>query len=172
MQKQVFNKQSQTTRQAEKALLTGARLRGYAFALLAKREYSKGELLNKLLPMCEDATELQALIDELAQSQYQSDQRVAEQTVASQLRQGKGLAQIKNKLTQKQLDQNLVAEELAEIDWLAQAYALKCKKFGIEVATEPKTKAKQVRFLQYRGFDLNTCFQAIAMLADDEEIIY
>ena len=39
--------------------------------------------------------EVANLVDELAQQNYQSDQRVAELTLASQLRKGKGLQRIK-----------------------------------------------------------------------------
>lgn len=153
-----------------KALLTGSRLRSYTFALLAKRDYSQGELQNKLLPLAANPLEVAALLEELVLRDYQSDQRVAEQTLHSQLRQGKGWAQIQQKLKQKQLDPELVATELADVDWLAQAYALKCRKFGSAVEIDAKRKAKQVRFLQYRGFDLNVCFAAISKVADlDDE---
>ena len=150
-------------------LLTGSRLRSYTFALLAKRDYSQGELLKKLLPLAANPEEVEALLEELMMRDYQSDQRVAEQTLHSQLRQGKGLAQIQHKLKQKQLDPELVATEIADVDWLAQAYALKCRKFGTAVETDPKQKAKQLRFLQYRGFDLQVCFAAIAKVAEDDE---
>ncbi len=90
--------------------------------------------------------EVEKLVEELAQNNYQSDQRVAELTLASQLRKGKGLQRIKQALKAKQLDAELITEELQEVDWLDQAYQLKLKKFGEEVATDPKIKARQIRF--------------------------
>ena len=148
--------------------MKGARLRSYAYALLCKREYSKAELRTKLNQYAEDNNEVEQLIEELSQYQYQSDQRVAEQTLASQIRKGKGLQRIKQALKAKQLDEELITEELKEVDWLEQAYQLKVKKFGIEVSKDQKIKAKQIRFLQYRGFDMSVIMKAIARTSDQE----
>lgn len=88
--------------------------------------------------------------------------------MASQLRKGKGLQRIKQALKAKQLDTELITEELSEVDWLDQAYQLKIKKFGMEVETDPKLKARQIRFLQYRGFDMGIIMKAIARTSDEE----
>lgn len=148
--------------------LTGTRLRSYAFALLTRRDYSQAELVAKLNQYAIHPEEVDALVAELAQQNYQSDQRVAELTLASQLRKGKGLQRIKQALKAKQLDTELITEELQEVDWLDQAYQLKIKKFGEEVATDPKIKARQIRFLQYRGFDMDVIMKAIAQTSGEE----
>ncbi|NNP74619.1 RecX family transcriptional regulator [Acinetobacter sp. Ac_3412] len=148
--------------------LTGQRLRSYAFALLTRRDYSKAELISKLNLYAINPDEVANLVEELAQQNYQSDQRVAELTLASQIRKGKGLQRIKQALKAKQLDAELITEELQEVDWLDQAYQLKVKKFGEEVSTDPKIKAKQVRFLQYRGFDMGVIMKAIARTSEEE----
>ena len=148
--------------------LTGARLRSYAFALLTRRDYSKADLEAKLNQYAINPEEVANLVDELAQQNYQSDQRVAELTLASQLRKGKGLQRIKQALKAKQLDAELITEELSEVDWLDQAYQLKIKKFGMKVETDPKLKARQIRFLQYRGFDMGIIMKAIARTSDEE----
>ncbi|MCH7304414.1 regulatory protein RecX [Acinetobacter higginsii] len=148
--------------------LTGSRLRSYAFALLTRRDYSQAELIAKLNQYAINPEEVAKLVEELAQQNYQSDQRVAELTLASQLRKGKGLQRIKQALKAKQLDSDLITEELQDVDWLNQAYQLKLKKFGQEVATDPKIKAKQIRFLQYRGFDMGVIMKAIARTSEEE----
>ncbi|EXB49024.1 regulatory protein RecX [Acinetobacter sp. 1000160] len=148
--------------------LTGTRLRSYAFALLTRRDYSQAELIAKLNQYAINPEEVEKLVEELAQNNYQSDQRVAELTLVSQLRKGKGLQRIKQALKAKQLDAELITEELQEVDWLDQAYQLKLKKFGEEVATDPKIKARQIRFLQYRGFDMNVIMKAIARTSEEE----
>lgn len=147
--------------------LTGTRLRSYAFAVLTRREYSKADLIEKLTSYAQDADEVITLVDELAQNNYQSDQRVAEMTVRSQMRKGKGPNRIKLALRSKQLDKALVQEDLAEIDWYEQAYQLKVKKYGTEVAKDPKIKAKQIRFLQYRGFEMDAIMKAISKKESD-----
>lgn len=108
--------------------LTGQRLRSYAFALLTRRDYSQAELIAKLNLYAINPDEVAKLVEELAVNNYQSDQRVAEQTLASQIRKGKGLQRIKQALKAKQLDEELITEELKEVDWLEQAYQLKVKK--------------------------------------------
>ncbi|OEY95432.1 RecX family transcriptional regulator [Acinetobacter proteolyticus] len=148
--------------------LTGSRLRSYAFALLTRRDYSQAELISKLNQYAINPEEVVKLVEELAQQNYQSDQRVAELTLASQLRKGKGLQRIKQALKAKQLDTDLITEELQDVDWLNQAYQLKLKKFGQEVATDPKIKARQIRFLQYRGFDMGVIMKAIARSSEEE----
>lgn len=148
--------------------LTGQRLRSYAFALLTRRDYSQAELIAKLNQYAINPNEVAKLVEELAANNYQSDQRVAEQTLASQIRKGKGLQRIKQALKAKQLDEELITEELKDVDWLEQAYQLKVKKFGTEVSKDHKIKAKQIRFLQYRGFDMSVIMKAIARTSDEE----
>ena len=57
----------------------------YAFALLTRRDYSKADLETKLNQYAVHPEEVANLVEELAQQNYQSDQRVAELTLASQL---------------------------------------------------------------------------------------
>lgn len=156
---------SQKTEQQK--TLSGTRLRSYAFALLTRREYSKAELLDKLKQYAVNEQEVIDLVEELAEQHYQSDQRVAEQLLSSQMRKGKGIYRIKQALQAKGLDSDLVEQDLHEIDWFQQAYQLKVKKFGTNVATDPKIKAKQVRFLQYRGFSMDVILKAIQYQGDE-----
>lgn len=141
--------------------LKSTRLRSYAFAVLTRKEYSKKDLIEKLSLYAEDREEVLTLVDELSRENYQSDQRVAEMIVRSQIRQGKGPNRIKLALNAKSIDKTLAKQDMDEIDWYEQAYQLKVKKFGIEVATDPKIKAKQIRFLQYRGFEMDAIMKAI-----------
>lgn len=149
--------------------LTGTRLRSYAFAVLTRREYSKKELIEKLSTYAQSHDEVLALVDEFAAANYQSDERVAEMTVRSQMQRGKGPQRIKQVLKSKALDQAHVKEQLKEIDWFAQAYQLKIRKYGTEVATDPKLKAKQARFLLYRGFQMDVVMKAISRKEYEED---
>jgi regulatory protein len=151
----------------KKTGLTGSRLRSYAFAVLTRKEYAKAELIEKLCLYAEDRDEVLELVDELSRENYQSDQRVAETMLSSQKRKGKGPNQIKMKLKNKKIDTALIAEELKETDWVQQAYELKLKKYGPEVTKDPKLKAKQIRFLMYRGFEMDAIIKAINRKAED-----
>ncbi len=147
---------------------TGARLRQLAFAYLGRREYSKQMLIDKLAETGADLNAIQQLVDELADSCYQSDSRMASMTVRSNLRRGRGQARIRQDLQKYRIDPTLAADELAATDWLQQAIQLRIKKFGAALPTEAKEKARQFRFLQYRGFDLDVCRQALAWQEDDD----
>src|SRR5690606_15781561 len=109
--------------------LTGTRLRSYAFAVLTRKEYSKKDLIDKLALYAQNKEEVLSLVDELARENYQSDARVAEMTVRSQLRKGKGPNRIKLALKSKHVDKALAEPEMEEIDWYEQAYLLKVKKY-------------------------------------------
>ncbi|MFN7173081.1 MAG: regulatory protein RecX, partial [Fimbriimonadaceae bacterium] len=67
----------------------------------------------------------------------------------------------------KKIDAALISEELKETDWVQQAYELKVKKYGIEVTKDLKLKAKQIRFLMYRGFEMDAIIKAINRKAED-----
>lgn len=60
-----------------------------------------------------------------------------------------------NALEKQDLDQNY------EVDWLTQAVEARCRKYGDSIPTDPKEKARQLRFLQYRGFGMDVCFDAL-----------
>lgn len=157
------NKQEDKT----KLGLTGSRLRSYAFAVLTRKEYAKAELIEKLCLYAENRDEVLELVDELSRENYQSDQRVAETLLSSQKRKGKGPNQIKMKLKSKKIDTALIIDELKETDWVQQAYELKLKKYGPEITKDPKVKAKQIRFLMYRGFEMDAIMKAINRKAED-----
>lgn len=142
--------------------LIGSRLRSYAFAVLTRKEYSKAELIEKLATYAANREEVINLVEELSNNNYQSDQRVAEIVLSSQKRKGKGPQRIKLALKNKKINCELIQEELKEIDWAEQAYQLKIKKFGTTIERDPKLKAKQIRFLQYRGFDMDAIMKAIS----------
>jgi regulatory protein len=141
--------------------LTGSRLRSYAFAVLTRKEFSKAELIEKLATYAANREEVINLVNELSEQNYQSDQRVAEIVLSSQKRKGKGPQRIKLALKNKKINSDLIQDELKEIDWAEQAYQLKIKKFGYAVEKDAKLKAKQIRFLQYRGFDMDAIMKAI-----------
>jgi regulatory protein len=142
-------------------------LRSYAFAVLTRREYSKADLIEKLGLYAMDRDEVLKLVDELAKENYQSDQRVAEIMLSSQKRKGKGPNRIKLALKSKKIDASLIQEELKETDWNEQVYQLKVKKYGTKVEKEPKLKAKQIRFLMYRGFEMDAIMKAITRKEDE-----
>lgn len=147
--------------------LKGTRLRSYAYALLTKREYSKAEFTDKLLEYAIDTEEVLALVEEFSEKNYQSDERVAQMVLSSQTSRGKGPNRVKQTLQQKKIDSAYIAQDIEEVDWVAEAYKLKLKKFGPEITKDPKQKAKQIRFLQYRGFNMEDILKVVTLDEDD-----
>ena len=129
--------------------------------------YTKAELIEKLALYAESRDEVIALVEELSAQRYQSDQRVAEIMLSSQKRKGKGPNRIKMALKTKKIDSSLIAEELKETDWAEQAYQLKVKKYGKSVERDPKIKTRQIRFLMYRGFEMDAIMKAISRKETD-----
>lgn len=162
----LFNDQA-SEQKTQRPGLTGSRLRSYAFAVLTRKEYSKADLIKKLALYAEHQDEVIQLVDELARENYQSDQRVAEMIVRSQMRKGKGPNRIKLALNAKKIDKALVQDDMKEVDWYEEAYQLKVKKYGTEVSKDPRIKAKQIRFLQYRGFEMDAIMKAIMKQQED-----
>ena len=56
---------------------------------------------------------------------------------------------------------DLSPQVVFEADWLLQAVQARVKKYGNDRPIDQKEKARQLRFLQYRGFALDVCFQAL-----------
>ena len=52
------------------------------------------------------------------------------------------------------------------VDWLKLAVTARTKKYGDNIPTEQKDKARQLRFLQYRGFNTDICFEALNYTLD------
>ena len=164
-----FENKEKSDQKNKRPGLTGTRLRSYAFAVLTRKEYSKKDLIEKLALYAENREEVLILVDELSRENYQSDQRVAEMVVRSQIRKGKGPNRIKLALRAKSIDKELAQNDMNEIDWYDEAYQLKVKKYGVDVSKDTKIKAKQIRFLQYRGFEMDAIMKAISRKNRDDE---
>jgi regulatory protein len=144
-------------------------LRARALQYLARREYSRAELCGKLLPHVQaDADfeqaspiDMDALLDDLATRGWLSDERAATQLVHAK-RSRFGTQRITQELRQKGIAEELISAALPELknSELATAREVWKKKFGTAPQDE-KEKAKQVRFLQSRGFSLDAIFKVL-----------
>lgn len=143
-------------------------LRARALAILARQEISRTELKRKLAPYAEHENELDTLLDELADHRWQSDERFAEAYIHSKSRQY-GALRLKQALQAKGIDEETVREYLPSQESEAhRAVAVLKKKFK-QPAADLKEKQKQVRFLAYRGFDMDTIQTALKNCRYDDE---
>ena len=145
----------------EKKTKTGDALRRYCFWLLARRDYGREELLKKLKTYALDPDEAVRLADEMESKKYVDDKRVAQSIVRNEISKGCGPRKIQMTLKNKKIDVDGLDDSLKEVDWFQQAYDLKVRKFGEAVTKDQKEKARQIRFLTYRGFDLDVVFKVV-----------
>ena len=148
-------------------------LRQKALRALARREYSRVELARKLGGGAEGApaADIETLLDEFETSGWLSDERFAGGTARQ--RQGRfSQRYILEDLKHKGIAGDTARDAVSalEQDDYATALALWRQRFGKPPADQ-KEKARQVRFLQSRGFALNVVFRVLreqGVAADDE----
>jgi regulatory protein len=128
---------------------------------LARREHSRAELHSKLLPHVQDGEDVEAVLDELAQRNWLSDARTAEQMVI-QRRSRYGSQRIAHELRQKGIGEELIAGALPQLkaSELEAAREVWAKKFG-QPAQDQKERARQARFLQSRGFSMDVILKVL-----------
>ena len=126
-----------------------------AMDLLARREHAFDELCRKLEKAGFDADVTVDAVQRLRDEGLQSDERFVESFVQSRLNQGKGPGRIRAELGQKGVRDAVVEEALSNsgADWYRMAREIRAAKFGAESPSDFKEKARQMRFLQYRGFE-------------------
>lgn len=129
------------------------RVRASAIALLARRDFASGELAQKLKHQGYDDELVKESIDELTAEGMLNDARYAEHFVSYHADRGEGPLRIEAELKEFGLASDLIQSALdAGPDWKARARAVRIRRFGAEVPDTWSEKAKQARFLQYRGF--------------------
>jgi regulatory protein len=166
-----------------------SRLRWLAFYYLSRREHGRAELRQKLIDKEQDPEKIDALLDEFVEKGYQSDYRTTLMLIRENIRKGRGRGRIKQEFYKKKIAMprnidelidmaNSESDEFSEfvdedadslvegVDWLKLAVAARTKKYGDDIPTEQKDKAKQLRFLQYRGFKGEVCFDALNYTLD------
>jgi regulatory protein len=126
--------------------------------LLARREHSQYELLNKLILRDFNRQLCVEWINKFCKHNLQSDIRYAEAFTRIRSNKGVGESRIRNELKQNQITQEIIDTAIAKqnIDWFELAKTVYLKKYVIDPRTDAqadwKTQQKQKKFLYYRGF--------------------
>ncbi len=126
-----------------------------ALELLARREPSRRELARKLVARGFADDVVSQALDGLERSGALADARFTESFVRSRVAKGQGPQRIRAELAQRGIADSEAGDGLAaaDVDWLAASRAVRAKRFGPELPRDYAEKARQARFLQYRGFD-------------------
>jgi regulatory protein len=128
-------------------------IRVAALAQLARREYASAELIVALVRKGYAAAVVKEVVAVLAADQLVDDSRYAGSLVRMLVARGLGPLRIARQLREAGLAEADVAAALDEgPDWRALAEEVRRRKFGAAVPREWPARAKQMRFLQYRGF--------------------
>lgn len=127
-------------------------LKARALRYLAAREHSRQELARKLAPHAEEGDDLEAVLDWLQSQKFLSDERFAESLVHRRsVRYGS--ARVLSELQRHGFDESIVSSLKPGLvaDEQERAWEVWSRKFG-QAALDAAGAAKQMRFLQQRGF--------------------
>ncbi|MFQ6371197.1 regulatory protein RecX [Shewanella sp. YIC-542] len=137
--------------------------------LLARRDYSRGQLCARLLDKGFAKLDIAPLLDALEQQGVVDDQRYAAMLIRGQIAKGHGPVRIRQTALQKGLTKETVEMALAaaDCDWVQLAKARALKKFGADnKGVDAKERARRMRHLSGQGFNYE---QIAAALDDDPE---
>ena len=125
-----------------------------ALEILTRRDYSQHDLEQKLKSKNCDPNEIPNAVSELKKAGYLNDARYAESFIHSRRQKGYGPARISQELRIKGINDEIIAEALQITDnaWFTAAHHLWNKRFKGKLPTDFKDRARQTRFLLYRGF--------------------
>lgn len=149
------------------------KIRNSALGSITMREHSVGELEAKLRKKFDSTVEsfavefdsydpVSEIVEWLVGLDYLNDKRFAEMFVRASVNKGRGPIRIRQELQRKLLPRQLICDALGEacVDWFALAEDVWNRKFS-EKAVDQKNKAKQIRFLQSRGFEADHVFSVL-----------
>ena len=137
---------------AYKALRQAVRKK--AMDLLMRREHAVAELQKKLNSRDYDPEIVAEVVAQLAGEGLVSDARFTEAFVRYRANKGLGPQRIQSELRERGVSEKMQADYLdaGDAQWLERAVQVRCKRFGDAPPVDFKERARQARFLQYRGF--------------------
>ncbi len=130
------------------------KIRGICVKLLAQREHSQKQLLEKLSVRGFAEQHVQTVLTELAEEGWQSDLRFSESYARQRLAKGYGALKVRYELVQRggiEIDFTPLVDELYG-GWTAMLEALYQNRFDDVQQMTYKEWSRRSRFLQQRGF--------------------
>ncbi len=122
--------------------------------MLAHREHARGELAHKLAARGGDAMVIERVLDALEAQGLLSEERFTEQYVGARIGRGHGPRRIREELRQRGVSTGTAGEALERDPefWSERASRERMRRFGEAMPADSREWARQVRFLERRGF--------------------
>ena len=141
-----------------------------AVDLLARREHSRLELTRKLAARGFEAAIVESALDRLESTGALAAERFTDSFVRARVAKGQGPVRIRAELAQRGIGADAAADLLRdpELDWIELARSVRAKRFGAEPPRDYAERAKQARFLEYRGFDSAVVRAALELDVDSD----
>jgi regulatory protein len=140
-----------------------------AMDLLARREHSRLELERKLIARAFDQALIGSVLDELEQDGLLSAERFTQSFVESRYSRGQGPHRIEKELTERGIESAGCYLDDPRFDWAVLAKETRIRRFGRALPADFKDKARQMRFLEYRGFSLDQIKYAVGFRDENED---
>ncbi|WP_283183240.1 MULTISPECIES: recombination regulator RecX [unclassified Pseudomonas] len=131
-------------------------VRRTAMDLLARREHGRVELTRKLRQRGALPEMIDTALDRLTEEGLLSESRYLESFVSYRSRSGYGPLRIREELSQRGLQRTDIELALREsgINWQEQLEDTWRRKFSGHLPIDARERAKQGRFLSYRGYSM------------------
>ena len=137
-------------------------LRATALRLLARRDYPRAALEQRLIAGGADRSDVADVLDDLERRGYLSDARFAQMLVAQKADRF-GKRAIAHALHARRVDPDAAREALAALsvdDEVARAEVVWARRFGVKAGDE-RERARQIRFLLARGYRLQVALVVV-----------
>ncbi|AZC16721.1 Regulatory protein RecX [Pseudomonas sp. CMR5c] len=124
--------------------------------LLARREHGRVELTRKLRQRGASPEMIDTALDRLTEEGLLSESRYLESFISYRARSGYGPMRIREELGQRGLQRSDIELALREcgIDWQEQLRDVWQRKFAGQLPADARERARQGRFLAYRGYPM------------------
>ncbi|WP_105900898.1 recombination regulator RecX [Vibrio gangliei] len=154
--------------QRKKSKLTA---RESAVQMLSRRDHGEFELRQKLKLKEFEPSDIDQALEYCQGNGWVDDVRFAKSQIRQHVFKGHGKRRIQQELMLKQVSEQDIEQafEQEPQDWFELAKETAHKKFKGKKAEDAKAYAKQVRFLQYRGFDFEQISYALSTFESEQE---
>ena len=139
-----------------------------AVRYLSRRDHAEQELRQKLLARGYGQAEADEALAFCQDYNWLDDARFAERLRSNGIAKGWGPLRIRQEMAFKGIHDAIVRQQFAddEFDWYQHARQVAVRKYGDSPMETAKEKARRLRFMQSRGFDLEQIKYALDV--DDE----